>query len=220
MDTVKELDQNDALVRVHLRNYFYRQKFHFVLGAYGLSWLANIILIGIIVYLLHHPTPPLYFPADPLSRLLPAVPLTQANMSEEEVSQWVVEAVEAAYSYDFVNYRAQLQNAQKYFTDYSWQRYMKALGASNNFLALTDRKFIIKAKVVAKPTLRNEGILGGRLSWRFDMPVLVTYSMPPFTDKSQFANPLTIKVIVQRQDLLQSYKGLGILQLLATMVVN
>ena len=128
--------------------------------------------------------------------------------------------MQTAYSYDFVNYRAELQNAQKYFASYGWQNYMKALSASNNFLALTTRKYVVIAKVVAAPKLLVQGLLSGAYAWKFEMPVLVTYMYPPFTAESQFQNPLIVTVIVQRQDLLQSYQGLGVLQLIANIASN
>ena len=209
--------QNDALTMVHLRNAFYRRKFRFILGVFVSSLIANVVLIGMVVFLVKNPTEPLYFPADSIGRLINVVPVQDANMSLQDVTSWAVEAVEAAYSYDFVNYRVQLQSAQKYFTNYGWRNYMKALGTSNNFKALTDRKFIIIAKVVEPPKLLVTGMLGGAQAWKFQMPVLVTYLMPPFTDKSKFDNPLIVTVVVQRQDILQSYKGLGVIQLIANL---
>lgn len=208
-----ELD--DALVMVYRRNMFYRGKFRFVLGLYALSLVVILILIGMIVYIMNHPTEPLYFPADRIGRLIHVIPVQQPNMTTEDVAKWSVEAVEAAYSYDFVNYREQLQNAQKYFTDYGWRSYMKSLSASNNFKALTERKFIVIAKVVGPPKLIVQGMLGSALGWKFQMPVLVTYLMPPFNDKSKFTNPLIVSVTVRRIDVLQSYKGLGVVQLIA-----
>lgn len=215
MDAENKIQSDDVLVLVHLRNAFYRGKFRFVFALYMLSLIANAVLIGMIIYLWKHPTEPLYFPADKIGRLIQVVPLQEPNMSTQDIANWAVEAVEAAYSYDFMNYHQQLQDAQKYFTDYGWRNYMKALAASNNLNALTQRKFVIIAKVVEPPKLLVQGMLGGSDAWKFQMAVLMTYLMPPFSDKSKFENPLIITVVVQRQDILQSYKGLGVIQLIA-----
>ncbi len=215
MITEGKNDLDDALVMVHLRNAFYRGKFRFVLGLYVLSLIVILILIGMIVYLIKHPTEPLFFPADKIGRLIQVIPVQEPNMTTEDVAKWSIEAVEAAYTYDFVNYRKQLQDAQKYFTDYGWRNYMKSLSSSNNFKALTQRKFIQLAKVVEPPKLVVQGLLDGSLGWKFQMPVLVTYLMPPFSDKSKFSNPLIVSVTVRRLDPLQSYKGLGVVQIIA-----
>ncbi|MEO8400701.1 MAG: DotI/IcmL/TraM family protein [Gammaproteobacteria bacterium] len=220
MNTNGKTIYEDALVLVHLRNIFYQKKFRYALGIFLLSLTVNIVLLGIIIYLVKNPTEPLYFPSDKVGRLLQDIPVEQPNMSIQDVSAWAIEAVQAAYSYDFVNYHAQLQDAQKYFTTYGWQNYMKALGVSNNFRALTQRKFVVVAKVVGDPKLITQGILGGASAWKFEMPMLVSYLSPPFNDKSRFDNPLIVTVVVQRQDLLQSYRGLGILQLIANIATT
>jgi hypothetical protein len=46
--------------------------------------------------------------------------------------------------------------------------------------------------------------------------LLVTYTMPPYDGQSQFSNALVVEAIVQRQSVLESYKGLGILQMIAS----
>jgi intracellular multiplication protein IcmL len=204
----------DALVLTHLRNSFYKTKYRLALGAYLLCLLVIAILICVLVFVVKHPTRPLYFLTDSVGRLIQDVPVTVPNMPTEGVTDWVVKAVESAYSYDFMNYRAQLQGAQKYFTDYGWRNYMSGLTASNNLLALMQRKMIFVAKVVDKPKLLNEGILGGAYAWKFQLPLLVNFLEYPY-DKPAFSNAYSVTVIVQRQKLLQSDKGLAIVQMIA-----
>jgi len=205
---------------VQLRNHFYKQKFHFALLLYILSLIVVAILISVLVYLMRDPAHPLYFVTDKVGRLIDDVPRNSPNMSPEEVEAWAIEAVETACSYDFVNYRLQLQNAQKYFTAYGWHNYMKSLDTSNNLLALTQRKYVIIAKVVDKPKLLVQGILANAYAWKFQMPLLLTYLYPPFDAKSSFQNPLMVTVVVQRQSILTSYKGLGIVQLIGNIVIE
>ncbi len=206
---------DDALVLVHTRNQFYRKKFRFVLSVYVLSLIANIVLLSMIVYLIKNPTKPLYFAADSIGRLLPNIPPSVANMTNQDVVNWTIEAVESAYSYDFINYRSQLQNSQKYFTDYGWRTYMDALRKSNNLVALKERQYVIVAKVVGPLKLIRQDLIQGSMAWKFEMPVLITYLTPPFAEKDKFTNAWIISVIVQRQNILQSYKGLGIIQSIA-----
>ncbi len=210
----------DALVIIHQRNQFYRNKFHLMIGVYVLSLIVIAILIGVVIYLLKNPTMPLYFVTDEVSRLIQDVPRELPNMSDDNVALWATEAIEHAYSYDFVNYRSQLQNAQKYFTDYGWRNYMDGLKASNNLIALTQRKYVIVAKAVGKPRLLIEGILGGAYAWKFEIPLLATYYSSPYDEKNSFRNPLLVTVIVQRQSILNSYRGLGIVQTYGSLVLS
>ena len=203
-----------GLERVLTRNAFYASRFYTVLGYCLLVLLLDGVLGGIAWYLVRHPTEPRYFPADTAGRLVYEVPLQEQNLSDQEIVDWVVHAVEAAYSYDFVNYHSQLQNAQMYFTDVGWREYMKGLQRSNNLIALVERKLIATAKVEGTPGLLKVGLTSqGRLAWKYQMQVLMHYKMPPFDGKQDYSNPLVVTVVVRREDILQSNNGLGIVQL-------
>lgn len=208
-----KMNLKDALVLIFLRNSFYKRLHFLALGALTLSIFVIITLIIALIYLLKNPAHPIYFAADEVGRLIQIIPVNTPNMSTEEVMAWTREAVEAVYSYDYINYRKQLQEAEKYFTTYGWTNYMNALRLSNNLLGLTQRKQILLAQVIAPPKIIGQGLLSGAYAWKFEMPLLVTYTEPPYDNKSQFSNALTASVIVQRQEILKGYKGLGIVQL-------
>lgn len=219
MDAVVDEVEKNPIVLIHRRNEFYRIKLLQILAVFILSLLVNGFLIGIIDYLVKHPTAPVYFPADSVGRMIQEVPLTTLNMSPQDLVSWTIEAVQKAYSYDYLNFHAQFQDAEKYFTDYGWRNYMKGLEASNNLLSLSQYKFVVIAKAIQPPVLKSQGILNGAASFKFEMPILVTYWRPPYDndEKSKIENALVVTVIVTRQSVLQSYKGLGLLQLNAVM---
>ncbi len=91
---------------------------------------------------------------------------------------------------------------------------MKAVQKTGNLVALNKRQMIFVGKVQGQPKLINEGVLAGAYAWKFEMPLYITYMQPPYDDASSFTNPLIANVIVQRQTILQSTDGLGIVQLL------
>ncbi|OAI48675.1 hypothetical protein AYO45_04525 [Gammaproteobacteria bacterium SCGC AG-212-F23] len=210
--------QKDAQVLTYLRNDFYKKKFHSAIGVFALALLVMVLLASVLLYLLFNPPRPLYFVADDVSRLLQEVPVDRPNMSNQDVFAWVTDAVQAAYSYDFVNYRGQLQDAQKYFNEYGWKNYMEALKTSNNLLGISQRKMIATAKVVETPIILREGVLGGAYAWRLQVTVLVNYWYPPYDQKSQYQNPLQLTLIVRRHKALESYKGLAIEQMIGNIV--
>lgn len=212
--------QDDALIMVHLRNNFYKKKFHFALGIYVLTLVVIAFLVGVLVFILKNPTHPLYFVTDDVGRLIQDIPRQSPGMSTDDAANWAIEAVENTMSYDYVNYRAQIQNSQKYFNAFGWRNYMSGLTATNNLLALAQRKMVVIAKVVDRPTVKVQGILAGAYAWKFEMPVLVTYLTPPFGDKNKFSNPLYVTVIVQRQSVISSYKGLAIVQMIGNLAMG
>ncbi len=209
MEDSKKL--SEALMLVQLRNAFYKKKFHVVLGIFALTVVIIGVLASILIYLEVTKAQPRYFVADEVGRLMKDIPLSDLNMSADELIDWTIKAVEAANSFDFVNYRRQFQDAQKFFTDESWTTYMKELTISDNLLALKNRRWVFVAKVVEKPTLMTEGILGGVRAFKFQMPLLVTYLKPPSYDvKNSTSNAFIVTVIVVRRNLLESYKGLAV----------
>lgn len=212
--------ENDALCMVYLRNAFYKRKCYFALGIMVLSIIVIAVLIGMIGYLIKTPTEPRYFIADKVGRLIPAISLQEPNMSLENVMAWTTEAVESAYSYDYINYHEQMQHAQIYFSEYGWRNYMKGLKDSGNMVALSERKLAILAKVIGKPKLLVQGLLGSTYAWKFEIYLLVTYYPAPYDEKSKFQNPLLLTVIVNRQNLLSSYKGLGIVQMTGNLIAT
>lgn len=211
---------NNALSLVFVRNEFYKKKFHFVLGIFVLNLLGVIALSCMLIYLIKNPPHPIYFVADPVGRLIQDIPVSEPNMSLEEVSAWTVEAVQSAYTYDYMNYRSQLQSAQKYFTLGGWRSYMNNLTKSNNLVALTTRSLIQMGAVVRPPQLLIQGHMGSVYAYKFQLQVLMTYWYPPYNDKSKIYNPLLVTVIVQRRGLLESYKGLAVGQMNAELVTT
>src|SRR5690348_12771410 len=110
MDETNTVD--DALVLIQTRNAFYKQKYYWGLAILLLCVAVIVVLSSILGYLAKNPVKPFYFLTDSVGRLIQEIPVTTPNMSDDAVSGWVVEAVEAANSYNFMNYRAQLQNAE------------------------------------------------------------------------------------------------------------
>lgn len=206
---------------VMVRNAFYRQGFYRMLGLCVTVFLVDLMLVGLFCHIRHHPVMPVYFPADTAGNLIQEVPLDAPVMPVEAVGAWAARAVTAAYSFDFVNYHAQLQNAQAWFSLPGWEEFMRGLERSNNLGAFAQRKLIGIAKVTAAPRLLKVGLMGdGRLAWKFEMPVLMEYRMPPFDARSVYYNPLKVTVVIRREDVLQARQGLGIVQMNAASAVS
>lgn len=211
------MSTKDALVVIFERNAFYKRMHMLAFGALILSIIVIGILISVILFLLRNPTHPLYFATDPVSRLLTIVPVNIPNMSPPDVMSWAEEAVEKSYAVDYLNYHQQLQSAEKYFSNYGWTQFLQGLSASNNLLAIKGRRMIVLAQAIDQPKVITQGLLGGAYAWKFQIPLLVTYWLPPYDNNSKILNPLLVTVILQRQPELQSYKGLSVLQMIGTL---
>lgn len=208
------MESNDPIAIVFNRNHFYRRKYHLALLSFFFMMVMLGLLLTIIAYLLKNPLYAIYFATDKASKLIQVVPINEPNMSTEEMMAWVSEAVVATHSYDYVNYREQTQAAEKYFTRFGWSSYLKTLQASNNLNSFQNK--MIWQGQVGQPEITQEGSINGAHAWKLKIPLLVTYWSPPYDDAHKFSNAFTTIVLVVRQPVLESYNGLGIIQLIDT----
>lgn len=199
---------SEGLTTVSVRQQFYRDSHHRIMTILLLSVVINIILGGILFYLLVNPPKPKYFATAADGRITPLSSLTQPNQSDAAVLQWASQAAITAYSYNFVNYRKELQSASDFFTSSGWQEFMRALNSSNNLEAVTEKKLVVSAVVTQAPVILQKGILKGRYAWRIQMPLLVTYQSA--SEFSQQNNIVTM--LVTRVSTLNSPHGIGIEQ--------
>src|ERR1700738_2595763 len=99
----------DAIEVVRLRNNFYRDGYRRVLSALLIMVLINIILVSILGYLVTHPAKPQYFATTRDGKILRLFPLSEPAITTSELLQWAATAATAANTYNFVNYRKELQ---------------------------------------------------------------------------------------------------------------
>lgn len=198
----------DALTVVRMRNQFYRDGQRKVFISLIISIICNLILAGLMFYMLSHPPAPKYFATSLSGRITPLFPINEPNQSDSAVLQWANQAAIAAFTYNFVNYRSELQASSGFFTADGWQQFLTALQQSNNLDAVKAKKLIVSAVATRAPIILQKGVLNGRYSWRVQMPVLVTYQSA--SEYSQQNNVVTM--LITRVPTLNSPRGIGIAQ--------
>jgi intracellular multiplication protein IcmL len=198
----------EALAAVAMRNTFYRDGQRKLMIALLLSVLINLVLASFLVYLVTHPPQPKYFATSINGRITPIFPLNEPNQSDSAVLQWANQAAIAAFTYNFVNYRDELQVSSGFFTPEGWTQFLNALKQSNNLDAVKAKKLIVSAVATRAPIILQKGLLNGRYSWRVQMPILVTYqSASEFTQQNN-----VVTMLITRVSTLNSPRGIGIAQ--------
>lgn len=198
----------DALTVVTLRNKFYKDSQRKVVLALLVALLVNLVLGSMLVYILTHPPEPKYFATSINGRITPLFPLNEPNQSDSAVLQWANQAAIAAFTYNFVNYRDELQASSGFFTAEGWDQFLNALQQSNNLDAVKAKKLIVSAVATRAPIILQKGILNGNYSWRVQMPILVTYqSASEFTQQNN-----VVTMLITRVSTLNSPRGIGISQ--------
>jgi intracellular multiplication protein IcmL len=198
----------DALTAVTLRNDFYRDGQRKMMVMLLLSFISNVLMALLLVYLMTHPPAPKYFATSINGRITPLFALNEPNQSDSAVLQWANQAAVAAFTYNFVNYRTELQASSGFFTSEGWTQFLTALEDSNNLDAVRVKKLIVSAVATSAPIILQKGILNGRYSWRVQMPMLVTYQSA--SEFSQQRNVVTL--LISRISTLNSPRGIGISQ--------
>jgi intracellular multiplication protein IcmL len=198
----------DALTAVTLRNNFYRDGQRKMILILLVSMLANFLLAAMLIYMITHPPAPKYFATSINGRITPLFPLNEPNQSDSAVLQWANQAAIAAFTYNFVNYRTELQASSGFFTSDGWDQFLTALQQSNNLDAVKAKKLIVSAVATRAPIILQKGILNGRYAWRVQMPILVTYQSA--SEFSQQNNVVTM--LITRVSTLNSPRGIGISQ--------
>lgn len=198
----------DALTVVQLRNKFYKDSQRKVMLTLLIALLVNIILASLLVYMITHPPAPKYFATSINGRITPLFPLNEPNQSDSAVLQWANQAAIAAFTYNFVNYRDELQASSGFFTPEGWDQFLSALQQSNNLDAVKAKKLIVSAVATRAPIILQKGVLNGSFSWRVQMPILVTYqSASEFTQQNN-----VVTMLITRVSTLNSPRGIGISQ--------
>lgn len=202
-----------------LYKYFYRfQYFRFIRTAYHLSHAVTVsILANAVIFLLlfisyANPLEPQYFSTSFNGKTGRLVAINEPNTSDYAILQWANTTIISAFSYDFYNYKTELQQVSQFFTEDGWSAFISAIQASNNLDQVVAKKLIVNAVATSPPIILQKGELNGVYSWRIQMPVLVTYQAA-----SGF-NPqnLIITILVTRISTLDSYKGIGIQQFISS----
>jgi intracellular multiplication protein IcmL len=132
-------------------------------------------------------------------RLTIPVPITQKKVEDEQLKAWAVDAITRIWTFDFSNYRTQLQDAQRYMTVFGWKEFEKALAQSGNFNAVIANRYSMTAAPTGPAVILSQGIstIAGsppRYTWQVELPVIITYR----SSKQEITQPLKIKATVGR----------------------
>lgn len=199
------IDQ-DALETIRLRNNFYRDGYRRLLGAVLISVLINLLLAGGLIYMVTHPSVPQYFATTREGKLLRMYPLSQPIVSTSELLQWAATAATAANTYNFVNYRKEMQNASEYFTPAGWKEFQDSLKSSKTLEAVLSKKLTVSAVATGAPVIASQGVVAGKYKWKVQMPILVTYE----SANTKISQPSMVTMLISRVPTLESVKGVAI----------
>lgn len=199
---------DDALQTVRLRNNFYRDSYRRVVVAMVFMVAVIFVLSSVVYYQVTQPKLVReYFATTQDGRIIPIIPLSDPHVSTNSLLQFSAEAAMSAYSFDFINYRKQLQDAEPYFTKKGWEGFMK--GLETNLRAVIKKHLVVHAVPGGAPVIVRQGMIGERWAWKIQMPLVVTYS----SGSDTFNNSLMVTMVVKRVSTLDKPRGIAVDQI-------
>ena len=100
----------------------------------------------------------------------------ERHRSDQQIAQWVTEKVANALSLKPGNIDKQFQNLQPSFTKSAYTDYRRSLRNYKLLPHVRNRNFHMKALVEDDPFLIEEGSEKGIYKWRFETPVLISFT--------------------------------------------
>lgn len=207
-------EREDALAVLHLRNQFYRDGQRKLTLIVLMTFASLFFLLALLVYVVKNPPPPRYFQVDNQGRLIPSTPLDQPNIQDNEVLNFAQDVALALYTYNYRDYRQQIQAASSFFTESGFNGFQASLSASNNLERVVASKMLVWAKVrdtaaVPTPQILKQGVENGVYFWDISFPMQVKY-------ESRVANQggadlsLASKIRVVRVSYKSSLRGIAV----------
>lgn len=191
----KKLAQ-EGLTLVLMRNAFYQDNYRRALFVLGVLVLINVLLFVSIAYRYLHPQEPQYFATNAQYQLIKWRPLSDPDVDDNYVLQWVANAVRASFSLDYIHWRSQLQSAAVNFTPSGWSWFVKALETSGDLNTLMKLNMVSTVTITGAPSFLYQGVLQGRYVWQVQLPMMITYTNP--TMPKTINLPLKVNLMVVR----------------------
>lgn len=194
------------------------KKYGFLLGASLVMFvLTFFFLYGSVAKNSNVPPPPsfsLNFAKNQKQQLL-TMPFP--HQSFNSISDWLSEAVEKSFSFDFANYDKKVAEAAYYFTKEGYEAYLSALDRSKIRQAVLGENLEVSTIAMGKPIWVNGGCISGRNRngscnggefWRYRFDVLTSY----YGGKDIATKSNLVEVLVFRVPSYINPKGLAINQ--------
>jgi intracellular multiplication protein IcmL len=200
------MPSQDALEAVQMRNNFYRDSYRRVLTVLLIMVLLNVTLLALLYYMITNRPKPEYFATTSDGKVIRMYALSEPLVTSAELLQWTTVAATSVNTYNFVNWRKELQDASNYFTPTGWREFQDALKASNNLETVTSKKLSVSAVATGAPVVLDRGLIGGVYKWKVQVPLLITYE----SASTNLSQPVVATMLVTRVSTLDTTKGIAI----------
>ena len=193
---------------VENREYYQKAYFHSIRIAFALVCVLFLSVGANIVQALYAPTPR-YFASDNEMRFVPLTPLSEPQMSQGGLLNWVANSVAATFTYDFRNWKNQFDSVRDRYTQKAFSEMMESL-KTGSLAMVVEKRYVASCVATSTPIISKEGVLDGVQTWIIKVPIIITYESSEGVENQQ---TLEAKMIVQRCKTSINPRGVQIAQL-------
>lgn len=184
----------DKAIPKHLKerdNTFYRDNYsRFIYFVVGVS-VCVLLLVFVVFYQLANRPLPSFKAVQPDGKSMTLISFNEPNLLPDTVIRFASKAAVIAYSFDFVHYNDQLNEARPYFTTAGWKEFVSSINPVVS--QIKAGQLIVNAVVAAPPVISNEGPLPGvGESWRIQVPLLVAFQSDREIVKTKYIVVITL----------------------------
>lgn len=182
----------DSLKKKYERdNEFYRKYYYkIILSTMGVIGFL-ILLVVFIMYQMYSRPLPVFAAYTPKGEKMQLSEFNEPNLLPDTLIRWASKAATVGYTFDFVNYRKQIDAVKPYFTDDGWIDYQNSLVSLLN--TIVQNQLFVNGVVAGPAVISNEGPLPGKgYTWRIQIPFLVTYQSANTSSQQRFYVIITI----------------------------
>ena len=167
----------------------------------GLSLTLNLMLAASLTalvvhdaYVWMHPPTPKFFRIDGKTLPAPMAALDSPIVDDDELLQWTVKAVLAAYNVNYYDYPEQLNTAGRRFSINGWSTFAAAFTKSGNLDAIKRGRMLCYAQAQRAALINQTSVTSGRLAYEIQFPILQTCQN---TQQENTANMMMVTTVLR-----------------------
>lgn len=169
----------DAHAQIEVRDGHLRaQKRFTVIALIGLGAglvLSLLVNFALIVGFNSYPKTQFLWTQD-AKAVCEATPLSEPNISQALLADFAARAAVSVHTYDYINWRDNLSYAvQNYFTPVGGRYFIDAFARSNILRQVQRNFYVVSAVTDGAPVIESTGIDHGRMFWKIEVPITITY---------------------------------------------
>lgn len=147
-----------------------------------------------------------YIAETPTGKKMQMVALPYPNMGNAAITSWVASAAAQIMTFGFNDVDERFALSRQNFTEKGWERFRDAVVRVGIMEDIIKLQQILTATPEGPATLKQEGIVDGKYTWTFEVPLLITVR----AGSERATRHKNVTVVVQKISTRDNPMGVGI----------